>query len=369
MAAANDFILTPELGEFHRKINNFHLGALWNDLRAIVPARPETDVEPYLWKGNVVFQVLMESGQLITPENGGERRVIYLQNPGMKKRGLVGYTTHTLYAGIQLLLPGEIAPSHRHTQSAIRLIIEGEGAYTAVDGEKIYMEPGDFVLTPAGTWHDHGHEGNKPMIWMDGLDAPLIHHLSACFFESHPQKTQPIEYPENYSVSSFAGGMVRPINLKERAGSTSLFSYKFSRTEAALKGLRQLTTDPFDGYGVEYVNPNTGKSADPRIGAIMQVLPPAFKGKAHRHLSSSVYHVVSGKGYSVINGEKFEWEKGDFMVVPPWAVHEHVNESKTEDSVLFSINDIPLMETLNLRMKQELEEGYQKVERVFEPLQ
>jgi gentisate 1,2-dioxygenase len=139
----------------------------------------------------------------------------------------------------------------------------------------------------------------------------------------------------------------------------------------ALESLKKLEPDPYDGHGLEYINPDTGKSADPKIGSMIQTLPASFRGKAHRHMSSSVYHVFSGSGYTVINGERFDWEKGDFFVVPPWAWHEHVNASDKEEAILFSINDAPLYETLQLQREEIYEQsnGHQQIVRVFEPIQ
>jgi gentisate 1,2-dioxygenase len=68
-----------------------------------------------------------------------------------------------MYAGLQRVLPGEVAPAHRHTQSALRWVVDGEGAYTAVDGERVTMAPGDFIITPMLTWHDHGNPGDQPV--------------------------------------------------------------------------------------------------------------------------------------------------------------------------------------------------------------
>lgn len=358
-----------ELEAFHQEIERYHLGPLWAMIQGVITKEPATDAVPYLWKWSVIRDRVMRSGELVTPERGGERRVIYLENPGLKAKGIPLAVTRTLYVGIQLLLPGEVAPSHRHIQGAIRFILEGEKAYTVVEGEKVYMEKGDFILTPQWTWHDHGHEGTEPMIWMDGLDVPLLDQLKISFFEPYPEYQQPVRYPANYSARRYGGGMMRPVGAR-RGGKeypSSLILYTWEQTKRALDAMSELEPDPYDGYALEYINPNNGESADARIGSWMQKLTPGMRTKAHRHVSSVVYHVKEGRGYTVINGERFDWETGDFFVVPPWMWHEHVNTGES-DAYLFSINDRPVMEKLGLEREEEHPEGHQDVVRVFEPL-
>jgi gentisate 1,2-dioxygenase len=129
---------------------------------------------------------MMEAGGLITAKEA-ERRVLVLENPGL--RGQSKATTD-LYAGVQLVLPGEVAPAHRHSQSALRLVLEGNGAHTSVNGERTPMHYGDFILTPPMTWHDHGNESGEPMFWLDGLDIPIVQFLDASFAEHHDQDEQ-----------------------------------------------------------------------------------------------------------------------------------------------------------------------------------
>jgi gentisate 1,2-dioxygenase len=122
---------------------------------------------------------MTEAGKLITAKEA-ERRVLILENPGLRGQSKV---TTSLFAGIQMVIPGDVAPAHRHSQSALRFILEGKGAFTAVDGERTVMEPGDFVITPSMTWHDHGNETNEPMFWLDGLDIPMVQFFDASFAE------------------------------------------------------------------------------------------------------------------------------------------------------------------------------------------
>lgn len=350
--------MTPELTSFGEEIRKHHIGPLWEDIYNLVRKTPDIAAIPYLWKGKSLMQRVLRSGELITPERGGERRVLYLQNPGLNR---VGAATPTLYVGVQLLLPGEIAPSHRHTQGAIRFIMTGSGAYSVVDGQKVYMEKGDFILTPPWSWHDHGHEGTEPMLWLDGLDIPLVELLNASLMQPYLHKTQPVT--EVIRGDQISGGL-RPLRQKRQPYPSPTTSYPWRQTYKALN--EQVDGDPFDGIAVMYVNPNNGQTADRRIGAVMQRFIPSMQTKAHRHMSSAIYYVHQGQGYSVMDGQRFDWAAGDIFIVPGWSFHEHHAEGP-EDAYLFSLNDEPVFEALGLQVFEELPQGNQTIARVFEP--
>ncbi|WP_318503161.1 cupin domain-containing protein [Bacillus sp. T3] len=358
-----------DLDQYYEGMKKNHLGPLWYDLGHMVTKEPVHHVEPYLWKWKTLREYVLKAGDLLEPGKDAERRVVYLQNPSLLKYGLIGYGTHTLYAGIQLLLPGESAPSHHHSQSAIRFIIEGSGAYTAVNGEKTYMERGDMVLTPAWTWHEHKHEGTEPVFWLDGLDVGLVRTLAASFFEPYEEGSYPLESPDNYSTKQFSLGAFKKLNENKTPGYPSpIYGYKFDRVKYLLSQMNEADYDPFDGYAIEYINPTTGGSADSRIGTMMQKLTSGQQTKAHRHVHSAIFHVLKGKGYTIIDGQKFEWEKGDFFILPPWSYHEHVNTGDS-DVYLFSFNDKPVMEKLELEFSENYKanDGHQTIEKVFVP--
>ncbi|MED4352275.1 cupin domain-containing protein [Schinkia azotoformans] len=368
MTEKNDFFQSIEVRDFTRDIAQYNLGPLWDAIPDLMKKEPTPQAEAYLWKYDLLKKKLVEATKIFTPERGGERRAIYFQNPGLTYRQPWGWAsaTQTLYAAIQLILPGETAPSHRHVQNALRYIIEGEGAYTIVQGQRVFMERGDYLITPGGLWHGHGHPGDEPMIWMDCLDIPTVFHLGGTFFENHPDHLEKPSVPDNYTAQRYEGGMVRPISDRYPQ-IAPVGAYKWNATEAALAGLSRFEPDPCDGYAVEYINPSNGATANPTIGAWMQKLPANFHGKAHRHTHSSIYHVHEGSGYTIINGVRFDWEKGDFFVVPNYAWHEHV---ASEDSYLFSCNDLPIIEKFNLERKEEYEKnnGFQTVTGEFKAL-
>lgn len=368
MAESLEFFKSKEVQEFNRELEKYHLGPLWNAIPELMKRVPTPQAVPYLWKWETLEKKIMEAKEIFTPERGGERRAIYLQNPGLTYRQPWGWgsCTQTLYVAVQLLLPGEEAPSHRHSQNALRFIMKGDGAYTIVQGQRIFMEEGDFLITPHGLWHGHGHPGDKPMIWMDALDIPMMYSIGGTFFDPYPDGLEKPSLPDNYSAQRYEGGMVRPVS--DRVPSIApLGQYKWNKTLAAIEGLSRFEPDPYDGYIVEYINPSTGKTANPTIAARMQKLPAGFRSKAHRHTHAVVYQVFKGSGYSVINGVRFDWSEGDFFVVPNYAWHEHVAD---KDSFLFSVSDLPIMESFEVEREEAYEQngGHQEVVDEFKPL-
>ena len=170
---------TPEREAFYKKIDGENLSALWNVMGDLITPEPKSACRPHLWKFDAIRDYMTEAGKLITAKEA-ERRVLVLENPGLRGQSKI---TTSLFAGVQMVVPGDIAPAHRHSQSALRFILEGKGAYTSVDGERTAMEPGDFVITPSMTWHDHSNETSEPMFWLDGLDIPMVQFLDASFAE------------------------------------------------------------------------------------------------------------------------------------------------------------------------------------------
>lgn len=313
-------------------------------------------VVPFAWRWATARPLVLRSGDIVTPDRDVERRVLRLANPGLHHG-----TTHTISAALQLLLPGENAPAHRHTPTAIRWVLEGSGAYTTVEGDKCYMEPGDLILTPSWTWHDHNNEGDQPLIWMDGLDTPLVHNLEATFYEAFPEDQQPI-VSVGESERKYASGALRPAWEEATAPYSPLWHYKWDRTHQALRSLAQTDCSPFDDVALEFSDPATGGPVLRTMSCWIQLIRPGVNTKAHRHTSSAVYQVFRGQGHSVINGRRFDWSEGDFLVVPSWAWHEHANDTDQE-AILFSIQDIPVMKTLALYREEPYAEnaGHQPV--------
>ncbi len=330
--------------EYYESIARHDLAPLWEVLGALVPPRPTTPCVPALWKYREVRPHLMRAGELISAEEA-ERRVLILENPGARGSSSI---THSLYAGLQLIMPAEIAPSHRHTQSALRFVVEGSGAYTAVDGERVTMHRGDFIITPSWTWHDHGNPGSEPVVWLDGLDIPMVSFFDAGFMERHPQASQPVARNEGESQARYGANLL-PIEYESRSLTTPLFSYPYVRTRAALEQLRGGKAHACHGFKLQYANPASGGYPMPTIGAFVQWLPMGFRGQPYRATDGTVYCIVEGSGRTVIDGRSFEWEPSDVFVVPSWSKVQHETDV---DAVLFSFSDRPAQKALGLWREQ-----------------
>ena len=347
---------TPERQEFYDRIAPHYLAPLWEKLHHLVTAEPHDPCVPHLWRyDREVRPLLMQAGGLISAMEA-TRRVLILENPGYAGQAQI---TGSLFAGLQLILPGEIAPAHRHTQSALRFVIEGSGAYTAVDGERTAMHPGDFVITPSWTWHDHGHdranEDGGPVVWLDGLDIPIVRLLNASFAEPGAADMQKVTRPEGDSLARYGNNLL-PVDWKPQVKTSPVFNYPYARTREALAALsRNGDPDPYHGYKLRYVNPATGEPAMPTIGTFIQFLPRGFAGLPYRSTDAAIYVCVEGRGETRIaptaHGESaggdlvLRWGPRDIFVVPGWMNHTH---HAGDDSVLFSFSDRPVQEKLGL---------------------
>ena len=250
--------INPAREAFYNKISNANCTPLWEVLHGLITATPNTPCLPYLWKWDQVYPWILEAGQLITAKEA-ERRVLVLENPGLRGRTRI---THSLYAGLQLILPGEVAPAHRHSQSALRFILQGKGAYTAVDGEKVAMSVGDFVITPSWTFHDHGNPTDEPMVWLDGLDLPIVELLDAQFMEKGATEEQRIDRNAKANLARF-GNTMKPVEYKARSRTSPLFWYPYERTREALKTMKiGDELHPVWGHKLQYTNPVTGDWAN-----------------------------------------------------------------------------------------------------------
>src|SRR5512143_1984917 len=227
----------PARDKFHEHIHANHIYGLW-ELASQMTAHPEPKAIPYMWPWSQLEPIVKASGEMVPV--GDERRALQLFNPGLGGRWA---TTNNLIAAVQLLLPGEVARAHRHTPTAIRFIMEGDGAYTSVDGERVYMTPGDLILTPSWSWHDHGNDTDRPVVWLDGLDIPLVQALNAMFFQFYDQRQVPVSKPRNASVQLHGHGNLQPTWVKERPLSSPLLLYSWETTSASLASLRGVAGD------------------------------------------------------------------------------------------------------------------------------
>jgi len=313
---------TAERREYYQRLQQKHAAPLWEVLGDLIPAQPHPAATPALWRYQEMRALLLEAGKLITPQEA-ERRVLILENPSMPGTSLI---TQSMYSGLQLVDPGETTSTHRHATSAIRFVIESEKGYTAVDGVRTRMHPGDLVLTPSWTYHDHGNPGDAPVIWLDGLDVPIVNLLGTSFAEAYPGEFQPVKRPEVNGDASFN------------------FSYALSR-EALDRLYRSGPLHESHGVKMQYANPAAGGYPMPTIGAFLQLLPAGFRGAKYRSTDAAVYCVAEGTGTTSIAGIEIDWRKSDVFVVPSWCPVSHEAQ---EESVLFSFSDRPVQKVLGL---------------------
>lgn len=330
---------------FYQRIDGQQMAPLWTRLKSLVPAEPTPVGVPCLWRYDEVRPYVLESAQHISAREA-ERRVLILENPALRGQSQI---TSTLYAGIQLLMPGEIAPAHRHTQSALRLVLEGSGAYTAVDGEKTIMNPGDFVITPSWTWHHHGHDAQGPMVWLDGLDIPMLMHFNATFREDHHHEEAAITRPTGDALARYGSGLL-PVGHRAKNLNSPVFNYPYARTREALHALtRAGAPDAHTGYLMRYVNPVDGGWAMPTIAPMVRLLPQGFGTSPYRSSDGVVLVGVEGRGSVTVGDASFALGPRDVMVVPGWMTYRI---EAAEDFVLFSFSDRVAQEKLGFWREQ-----------------
>jgi len=340
--------VTAERAEFYRRLGKKSAAPLWEVLSDIVTVEPKPVGVPYLWRYEELRPLLMEAGGIITAQEA-ERRVLILENPALAGQSQI---TGTLYAGLQLVLPGEVAPSHRHSPSALRFVLESEGGYTAVDGERITMHAGDFIVTPSWTYHDHGNDSQAPIVWMDVLDLPMINYLAVGFAEHHPQETQPLTRPEGDSLARFGAGLF-PMDFVPSGGDSPLRCYPYDRSRAALlESARSIAPHRCHGIKMRYENPATGGFAISTIGTFLQMLPRGFAGAPYRSTDATIFCAKEGHGQSHIGGQTFSWGPRDIFVVPSWIPVSH---QASEQAILFSASDRPVQQALGLWREQEMD--------------
>ena len=304
------------LAEFSARIGRLGLSPLWERKARLVPG---SDCVPAVWRYEDLRPLLAQSAELITQKQA-ERRVLVMENPQLRGSSFI---TNSLYAGLQIILPGEVAPSHRHTPSALRFVVEGDGAYTAVAGERIPMRPGDFVVTPPWAWHEHGNLGDAPVVWLDGLDTPFAQLFGAHFRENHPDEKHPV------------------VDAVDAVNSPLIFRFETTRT--ALAAMAQREPDAAHGHRLRYTHPATRRHAFLTMSASMQLLPKGFRGRPYRATDGTVFNVAQGRCRVETGGKAHRVQAHDTFVVPPW---EPYRLEADDDCFVFSFSDRAAQEAL-----------------------
>ena len=323
--------------EYLSALASINLQPLWPSLRTLVShGTPTRNSVPVHWRYPQVRELLMQAGDL-TPIEKAERRVLVLCNPGLGIDNL--QATPSIYVGLQLILPGEDAPNHRHSPSAIRLIVEGAGGFTTVEGERLPMEPGDLILTPSGLWHEHGHTGSEPVIWMDALDLPLIYYLETSQAQEAPLQHAPVRLDSSQTKFRRAG--LLPYDQLHDHNPYPMLRYPWKETREALTELAS-ATDRDGLVQLAYINPVTGQECLPILGFSALMLRPGENADLGRRTCSAVTHVVEGHGSCEIDDSDFDWTPHDMTVIPPHASCALRNHSSSSQAFLFIVDDAPM---------------------------
>ena len=327
---------------YYDRLGEQSMAPLWERMKGLVPPEPRPTPAAHVWHYDDVRPVLMEAGRLLTAEEA-ERRVLVLENPALHGKSRA---TATLYAGIQLVLPGEVAPAHRHTASALRFVLESQGGHTAVAGERTTMRPGDFVITPSWAWHDHGNNTGGPVVWMDILDLPIVNFLEAGFSEHHNDAEQTVSRPENDALARF-GASLLPLTGESPFGKTSpIFNYPYDRTRAALVAVAGAgDLDPHHAATLRYANPLDGGWAMPTIASWMTHVPGGVRTAPVRSTDGIVVAVAEGHGTARVGDTTLRFGPRDVFVLPNWNWR---SIEASDDCFLFCSSDRVIQEKVGL---------------------
>jgi gentisate 1,2-dioxygenase len=328
--------------DYRNALAELNLLPLWPSLRALLPhTAPARRTKPVIWRYQDTRPLVLRAGEL-TPIEKAERRVLVLSNPGLG----VGATmaTPSIYLGLQLIQPGETAPCHKHTPSAIRFVVEGSGGFTSVRDEKCPMEKGDLILTPAGIWHEHGHEGKGPVIWLDALDLPLIYYLEASYATEGAHQP-PRNEPDSSQTRYRRAGLVPYASLSGPRARYPLMRFPWKEVRESLQALSNGTA-PNEPIWLAYVNPETGGECLPTLGFSAIMLRPGESAKLTRRSASSVFHVIEGSGESLVDETTLGWSESDTFVAPTHATVTLANGSAKAPAFLFCVDDAPLQRKL-----------------------
>jgi gentisate 1,2-dioxygenase len=328
-----------ELRRFEEELAEASMIGEWQIQRKL---EPDPGGVPHIWKWAAVYDRMVRACDALGLEMGARRSLLFT-NPAKLPNG---GTIYAIRAGLQMLVPGEVAWAHRHSMSAIRFIIEGgQNAYTVVQGEQLFMDDWDLILTPAGMWHHHENHTDQRVIWLDAIDTPFVRSVNAGFYEQAPEAQQPVLATQASVLHRLA--WARPAWEEPYQGGLPII-YKWADTRKTLYGLADGEGSPHDGILLKYVHPLTGGPVMPTFSCNIQMLRPGEQTKPHRHTYGAVYHVLQGTGRTQAGDSTLEWEKGDSFVIPNWCWHSHRNVDLSGEALLFVVDDSPIVQATQL---------------------
>lgn len=328
--------------DYRETLAQQNLVPLWPSLRAVMPAdKPRPNTRATFWSYQALKPLLLQAGELV-PIEQAERRVLVLANPGHGLEKM--QASAAMYLGMQLLLPGEWAPSHRHSPNALRMIVEGEGAYTTVDGEKCPMSRGDLILTPTGLWHEHGHDGDAPVVWLDVLDLPLVSFLETSYHVDRERQT----VKPGRGDRIYARGGVVPTPMFERSRKAyPMLRYPWVETRTALGALADDQPD-LEAVQVTYVNPETGGDVQNILGFYALMLRPGRTLELPVRSPAMVFHVIEGEAEVRIEDQRFTLAEADTCCAPGYSAVTLRNLAADKPSFLFMADESPLHRKLGV---------------------
>jgi gentisate 1,2-dioxygenase len=328
--------------DYREALKRQNLVPLWPNLRAVLPAgKPQPKTKPTFWSYAALKPLLLKAGEL-TPIEKAERRVLVLANPGHGLENM--QASAAMYLGMQLLLPGEWAPAHRHTPNAVRVIVEGESAYTTVNGEKCLMSRGDLILTPTGQWHEHGHEGDKPVVWLDVLDLPLVYYMEASYHVDGPKQAV---LPDRGDRVYARGGVVPSVDFERAAKPYPMLRYPWTETRAALVALAENQPD-LRMVQVTYVNPETGRDTQNILGYYALMLRRAQTLRLPVRSPAMVFHAIEGSAEVRVEEAAFNLVEADTCCAPGYSAVSLRNRSASAPAFLFVADETPLHRKLGV---------------------
>ncbi|WP_027474545.1 cupin domain-containing protein [Curvibacter gracilis] len=323
-----------------------NLVPLWPSLRAVLPpGKPRPQTRATAWSYQALRPLLLQAGEL-TPIEKAERRVLVLANPGHGLEKM--QASAAMYLGMQLLLPGEWAPSHRHTPNAVRMIVEGEGAYTTVDGEKCPMSRGDLILTPTGLWHEHGHDGDQPVVWLDVLDLPLVYYMEASYHVDGPRQA----VKPGHGERTHARGGLLPTPVFERSSKAyPMLRYPWVEARAALQALAE-DQPALEAVQLTYTNPATGGHAENILGFYALMLRPGQTLALPARSPASVFHVIEGALEVQVEDphapQHFLLAEADTCCAPGYTPITLINPRADVPAFVFMADESPLHQKLGV---------------------
>jgi gentisate 1,2-dioxygenase len=328
--------------EYVQELRDLNLVPLWPSLRGVLPPKiPTRQTKPTHWPYKTIKPLLLKAGEL-TPIEKAERRVLVLANPGHGLEKM--QASAAMYLGMQLLMPGEWAPSHRHTPNAVRMIVEGEGAYTTVDGEKCPMSRGDLILTPTGLWHEHGHDGTEPVIWLDVLDLPLVYYMEASYHINGDRQT----VVPGLGDKQYARGGVVPTHVFERSKKAyPMLRYAWTDAKTALDSMAQDNPSQ-ESIQVTYVNPETGNDAENILGFYALMLRPGQTLRLPARSPAQVFHVIEGAVEAKIVDSTFSLVEADTCCAPGYEAVTLKNLDVKKPTFIFIADESPLHRKLGV---------------------